>query len=153
LAGPGTRTVDLGGLTVIPGFVDGHPHMDGVGLGLLRPSFEGAKSVEDIQGVVHAEALRRAPGEWLIFAPVAVAPEAFPYPGALREGRWPTRHDLDAVAPEHPVLIPAPMMVAPGVAIANTRALALARIGKDTRAPDGVEIERDERGELTGRIR
>src|SRR5262249_13051667 len=62
-------------------------------------------------------------------------------------------HDLDAVAPAHPVLIRAPMMVAPGVAVANSRTLALARIGADTPPPDGVELDRDERGELTGRIR
>ncbi|MGH7644321.1 MAG: amidohydrolase, partial [Gemmatimonadales bacterium] len=153
LADPATRIVDLGGLTVIPGFVDGHPHMDGVGMRVLRPSFDGAKSVEDIQAVVGAEAARRPAGEWLIFNPIADAPEAFGYPERLREGRWPSRADLDAVAPGHPVLIRAPMMVAPGVAVASSRALELARIGTDTRAPEGVEIERDERGEPTGRLR
>jgi predicted amidohydrolase YtcJ len=153
LAGSGTHIVDLDGLTVVPGFVDGHPHMDGVGMRLLRPSFEGAKSIADIQSVVAAEAARRPAGEWLLFNPIADAPDVFGYPDRLRDGRWPTRRDLDAVAPAHPVLIRAPMMVAPGVAIVNSRALSVAGITAETRAPDGVELERDERGELTGRIR
>ena len=41
LASRNTRQLDLGGRTVIPGFVDGHPHMDTVAVKLTRPSFEG----------------------------------------------------------------------------------------------------------------
>ena len=41
LASPRTRQVDLGGRTVIPGFIDGHPHLDTVAVKLTRPSFEG----------------------------------------------------------------------------------------------------------------
>src|SRR3954464_14089455 len=46
LAGPGTREIDLGGKAVVPGFIDAHPHLDGVGMGMNIPSFKGAKSVE-----------------------------------------------------------------------------------------------------------
>ena len=46
LAGPGTRNIDLGGRAAVPGFVDGHPHMDGTGLRFTKPSFDGAKSFD-----------------------------------------------------------------------------------------------------------
>jgi len=152
LAGPRTHVVDLCGLTVVPGFVDGHPHMDGVGMRLLRPSFPDTSSLSAIQGRVKEEAARRAPGEWLVFNPIADAPDAFALPGRILEARWPTRVDLDAAAPGHPVLIRAPMMVAPGVAIANSSALERAGIGRNTRPPDGVEIDVDTHGEPTGLI-
>src|SRR5687768_10612247 len=46
--GPSTRRVDLGGRTVVPGFVDAHPHMDSVGLRLTKPTFHRPKSIGDI---------------------------------------------------------------------------------------------------------
>ena len=70
--------------------------------------------------------------------------------------RWPTRHDLDRAAPDNPVYIkPAwgywrPTL--PLVSIANTRALELAGITRDTHPPcETVVIDRDARGEPTGR--
>ena len=85
---------------MVPGFVDGHPHMDVVGLGLLRPSFDGITSIEGALDVIRVEVARRRPGEWIICNPVGREPEVFKFPGYLREGRWPTRQDLDRVAPE-----------------------------------------------------
>jgi predicted amidohydrolase YtcJ len=153
LASRNTRQVDLGGRTVIPGFVDGHPHLDTVALKLARPSFEGVKSIDDVLDIVGKAVAQRAPGERLVCNPLAEEPDVFRMPGALREGRWPTRHDLDRVAPNHPVVIPSPILVAPGVAIVNTAALDAAGIGRNTSAPEGVEIDRDERGEATGVFR
>lgn len=150
LAGGGTRRVDLEGHTVVPGFVDGHPHMDVVGLGLIRPAFGSVRSIEDALAVIRSEVSRRQPGEWVVCNPLALEPEVFRFPGALREGRWPTRHDLDAAAPEHPVYIEPPMLVAPGVALANTAALRAAGITRKTSAPDGVEIVKDDAGEPLG---
>ena len=54
LAGPGTRKIDLGGRAAVPGFVDGHPHMDGTGLRFMKPSFDGAKSIDDVLAVAEA---------------------------------------------------------------------------------------------------
>ena len=153
LASPKTRLVDLGGRTVIPGFVDGHPHMDTVAVKLTRPSFEGVKSIDDVLDIVAKAVAQRPAGERIVCNPLAEEPEVFRLPGTLREGRWPTRHDLDRVAPKHPVVIQSPILVAPGVAIANTAALAAAGVGRDTAAPEGVEIDRDERGEPTGVFR
>src|SRR5262245_14318964 len=150
MAGPGTRQVDLRGLTAVPGFVDGHPHMDVVGLGLLRPSFDGIASIDDALGVIRAEVRKKKPGEWIVCNPIGREPEVFRFPGALREGRWPTREDLDRAAPDNPVYIEPPMLVAPGFAIANSAAMRLSGVTRDTGAPDGVEIVKDGAGEPTG---
>ena len=69
-------------------------------------------------------------------------------PDNLAEKRWPTRHDLDRVAPDHPVYIRAIWghwrNTLPIVSIANTRALARAGIDRHTRPPaPSIEIERD----------
>ena len=153
LAGPTTRRVPLEGRAVVPGFVDGHPHMDIVGLGLLRPSFEGVTSIEQALEVIRAEVARARPGAWIVCNPLGREPDVFRFPQPLKENRWPTRADLDRVAPDNPVYIEPPMLVAPGVALANSAALRLAGITRDTKAPEGVELERDAAGEPTGVFR
>lgn len=153
LAGPKTRKIDLGGRAVVPGFVDGHPHMDGHGLRLLKPSFDGAKSIDDIIAVISEEAAKRRPGEWIVCNPIASEPEAFAFPQALREGRWPNRYDLDRVSPDNPVYIEPPGLLAPGVAIANSAAIRIAGITGDTETVSGIEIENDATGEPTGVFR
>jgi predicted amidohydrolase YtcJ len=153
LAAPRTRVVDLGERAVIPAFFDGHPHMDTLGQRLLRPSFEDVTSIEAVQAVVERAVAGRPPGEWIVTNALAEEPHVYRLPGALREGRWPTRHDLDRVAPANPVLIPAPILVAPGVAIANTAALTAAGVTRDTRVPDGVEVDLDGTGAPTGVFR
>ena len=93
LAGPATKKIDLEGRAAVPGFVDGHPHMDGTGLRFLKPSFDGVRSIDDVLAVLAREVEGRKPGEWIICNPVANEPEVFAFPQALREGRWPNRHD------------------------------------------------------------
>jgi predicted amidohydrolase YtcJ len=151
--GPATRRVDLGGRTVVPGFVDAHPHMDGVGLRLTKPAFDNPKSIADILEVIRREAAKRKPGEWIICNPIANEPEVFGYPAALAEGRWPDRHDFDTVSPDNPVYIEPPSLVAPGHAFANSAALRLCGITKDSAVQPGVEIEVDANGEPTGVFR
>jgi predicted amidohydrolase YtcJ len=153
LAGPATRRVDLGGRAVVPGFVDGHPHMDGVGLRFLKPSFDGVQSIDDVLAVIVREVGRRKPGEWIVCNPLASEPEVFAFPAALRENRWPNRHDLDKVSPDNPVYIEPPGLIAPGIAIANSAAIKIAGITASTDVPAGIEIETDEAGEVTGIFR
>src|SRR5262249_31938959 len=76
-------------------------------------------------------------------------------PATLRENRWPTRHDLDRAAPDHPVYIRAIWghwrNTLPLVSIANSRALERAGIGRDTRPPaPSITIDRDAAGEPPG---
>src|SRR5512144_2088709 len=155
LAGPGTRRIDLGGRLAVPGLIDGHAHMDREGLKQRRPSLAGARSIDDILDIVAGLVRRAAPGEWIVTMPIGEPPMYEGVPGNLREGRWPTRHDLDRAAPDHPVYIRAIWghwrNTLPLVSIANTRALARAGIDRDTRPPaPSIEIQRDARGEPTG---
>jgi predicted amidohydrolase YtcJ len=153
LAGPSTRRIDLGGRAVVPGFVDGHPHMDGVGLRFLKPSFDGVESIDDVLAVIVREVGRRRPGEWIVCNPLASEPEVFAFPAALRENRWPNRHDLDKVSPDNPVYIEPPGLIAPGIAIANSAAIKIAGINAATEVPAGIEIDKDAAGEPTGIFR
>lgn len=150
MAGPGTRKVDLEGRAAVPGFIDGHPHMDDAGMRLVLPSFDSPKCIADVLETVRHEVAKRKPGEWVVLNPIAEEPAIFSYPKAFAEGRWPTRHDLDAASPANPVYIQPLLMVAPGTALANSAALQLAGIDGRTPAPEGVRIEKDARGEPTG---
>ena len=153
--GPDTRRVDLRGRLAVPGLFDGHAHMDREGLKLKWPSLAGARSIDDILQVVEGLVRRAAPGEWIVTMPIGEPPMYEGVPDTLAEKRWPTRHDLDRVAPDHPVYIRAIWghwrNTLPLVSIANTQALARAGIGRDTRPPaPSIEIERDASGEPTG---
>lgn len=154
LAGPGTTTIDLGGRTVIPGIIDIHAHMDREGLKQLCPSLEGARSIADILAVIEEQVSHKRPGEWVVTMPVGDPPNYADVPGSLLEGRFPNRWELDRVSPDNPVYIRGiwtPWNVPPSVAVANSLALQLAGIDRQTQAPDSsVTIDRDARGEPTG---
>ena len=155
LAGPGTRRIDLRGRLAVPGLFDGHAHMDREGLKGKWPSLAGACSIDDILQIVDGLVRRAAPGEWIVTMPIGEPPFYEGVPDKLAEKRWPTRHDLDRVAPDHPVYIRAIWghwrNTLPLVSIANTRALARAGISRETRPPaPSIEIQRDAGGEPTG---
>lgn len=141
LIGEGTQVVDLQGAFIYPGFTDSHVHLRGVGERELAFNLEGVTGIKDLQQRVAQEAESHKPGEWIIgrgwiethWQPL----------------RFPTRADLDAAAPEHPVALTR----ADGHAlVANTRALERAGITAATQAPFGGEILRDENNEPTGML-
>jgi predicted amidohydrolase YtcJ len=157
LADAHTRVIELAGRAVIPGLIDGHAHMDREGLKTVFPSLAGARSIDDILERIAALAAGANPGEWIVTMPVGDPPSYFDVPNNIREGRFPDRHELDRVAPDNPVYIRAIWGFwrhsLPLVSIANTRALALAGIGRNTEPPcPSVEIVKDERGEPTGAL-
>lgn len=153
-AGPATEIVDLHGRTVTPGFFDGHPHMDRQGLrqcgGL---SLDGCRSIADILDVVRDAVARTPAGEWIVLMPMG-GPLAYVYrPEGLADRRYPTRHDLDAVAPDHPVIVRPPWgwwTHRPLPCVVNTRALAVAGVTGDSRTPYKVDMLKDADGEPTG---
>jgi predicted amidohydrolase YtcJ len=148
-----TRVIDLRGATVVPGLVDAHAHLDREGLKLIYPSLARCRSIADIQAVVRRLAARTPKGEWIVTMPVGAPPFYQGVPEGLAEKRWPTRVDLDAAAPDHPVYIRGIWGYwnrPPVYSVANTRALAAAGITRQAIAPEGVEIARDAAGEPTG---
>lgn len=144
----GAPAVDLGGHTVVPGLIDGHAHMDREGLKLVLPSMAGVKSVADVLDRIADLAAKAEPGEWIVTMPIGDPPEFENVPGCLAEKRFPTRWELDRVAPRNPVYIKSIWgywrTALPLVSIANSRALALAGITRTTMPPaPSVQIERD----------
>ena len=148
LALPGARRLDLRGQTMMPGLIDGHAHADREGLKQILPSLAGARSIADILALVAGAVARARPGEWVVMNPIGDPPEFAGIPGSLREGRMPTRWELDRVSPDNPVYIRAPWGYWPNkiplLSCANSRALEAAGIDRDTVFPSPlVTIDRD----------
>ncbi len=154
-AGSCTRTLGLAGRTVVPGFYDAHPHLDRMGLrDLCGVRIAHCKSVAEICAAVREAAAHPPAGEWIVTLPMGAPPEDYVFDaGQLKEGRFPDRHDLDKAAPDNPVYIRSPWgwwSRLPLPAVANSRALALARVTRDTQAPAKIEIVKDANGEPSG---
>ncbi len=155
LAGPRTRTIDLAGRAVVPGLIDGHAHIDREGLKRVFPSLGRTRSIADIQARIAELARKAKPGEWIVTMPIGDPPAYFNVPEVLKEGRFPTRHELDDAAPNNPVYI-RPIWgfwrhTTPLVSIANSLALRMAGIDRNTEPPAAsVRIDKDASGEPTG---
>ncbi len=143
-AAPGSEVVDLRGRMATPGLNDAHAHPISVGqaLGDLNLASPPNRDIGDLRDLVAEAATRQAPGTWIIGRGYDQA--------RLADQRHPTRQDLDTVAPDHPVIL---IRACHHIAAVNSRALALARITKDTADPDGGTIDRDAHGEPTGVVR
>ncbi|MDR3400101.1 MAG: amidohydrolase [Pandoraea sp.] len=151
-----TRLEPLEGRTVIPGVIDAHAHMEREGLKTLRPSLAHARRLSDVLDVIRREAQRVPKGQWIITMPVGQPPFYFGGPSTLAENRMPNRHELDAVAPDHPVYIPGLFGnwgVPPGYSALNSLALKHNAIHADT-CPDceGINIEIAADGQPSGVI-
>ena len=155
-AGPATATINLAGRTLIPGICDIHAHMDKEGLKEVYPSLAGAHSVQEIVDTVRRLAGESEPGDWIVTMPVGDPPNYADMPGALAEKRFPNRWDLDAVSPNNPVYLRGawtPWNVPPSVSVANSLALKVAGLDRDTVSPDSsITIDTDAAGEPTGII-
>ena len=141
LAGPRTVRIDLGGRTVVPGFIDAHSHPASAGRRHLREVDCDLRSIADIQAAIRARAAATPKGQWVL---------GFKYDDTkTKEGRPLTRADLDAAAPDHPVRIGHR-----GGHTAYVNSAALARAGIDERTPDpkGGKIDRDASGRPSGRL-
>jgi len=142
LAAAGTKKLDLGGSTVVPGFIDGHCHPAYSGRRHLRFIDCDLRSIAAIQEAVRERAARTPPGEWVV---------GFKYDDTkTAERRFITREDLDAAAPAHPVYIG---HRGGHTAYVNSLALAKAGITEQSPDPDGGKFVRDPAtGRLTGRL-
>src|SRR5918993_3124672 len=139
--GQNTRVVDLKGKTVLPGFTDSHQHLSGVGFREMNLNLEGTMSLADFLAKVKARVAQAKPGEWVTgrgWIETHWKPPVFP-----------TRSDLDKVAPNNPVILTR----ADGHgSVANSAALNLGGIDKNTPNPFGGEISKDKNGEPNGML-
>lgn len=139
--GPRTRVIDLGGKTLLPGFIDSHTHPPGAGTKLFTIDFreEQAQSIRDIQKLVKQWAEKTARSSWI---------RGSNYNDLkLAERRHITRWELDEAAPGHPVFITTDTG---HLHVANSKALEVAGVNRATADPPGGEIDRDAKGEPTG---
>lgn len=137
----GYRTLDLAGRVCLPGFNEAHNHMIGFGtaLGHVAAGYPEVRSIEDIKRNVAERARQVPPGTWI---------QGRGYDdNKLDERRHPNRHDLDAAAPNHPVIV---VNGSGHLSAVNSLALRLAGVTRDTPDPDGGHFVRDEHGEPTG---
>lgn len=133
-----TKEIDLQGRLVTPGFNDAHVHFLRGAIALLNVNLTDAKTLDEAKSRVAAKVKEVKSGEWII---------GRGWDHTLWGGKFPTRQDLDAVAPNNPVFL---VRVDGHIGWANSAALRLAKIDKQTKSPEGGEIERDSSGEATG---
>ncbi|MCP1728175.1 putative amidohydrolase YtcJ [Natronospira proteinivora] len=139
--GEDTEVIDLGGATVLPGLADSHVHLAGIGEREMGLDLAGIDSLEAFLEAVEAEVEQAEGGDWIVgrgWLETHWEPPVFP-----------TREDLDAIAPDNPVWLTR----ADGHgSVANSKALEIAGIDGDTPSPDGGEILHDDDGEPEGML-
>lgn len=139
--GPKTQVIDLGGRSVIPGFIDSHTHFCRYGRSLSELNLEGCKSIEESLEAVRKSVAMKQPGEWV---------RGMGWDQNLW-ARWPTRQDLDIAAPDNPVVLTRKDL---HIVWVNSRALEFVGWGDNTPSPEGGQIDRNTTtGKLTGLIR
>ncbi|MGD0545245.1 MAG: amidohydrolase [Candidatus Acidiferrales bacterium] len=139
LIGPNTRVIDLHKQFVMPGFNDAHIHLFSAAYAKLQIDFTGVQSIAEFQDRIRARLKDYKSGEWIL----GRGWDHTLWP----EKKFPTRQDLDAVSTDHPMIFG---RLDGHVAIANSRALKIAGITRDTPDPPGGQIERDAKSEPTG---
>ncbi len=134
---PGATLIDANGKTLLPGLIDAHGHVIGLGENLSQLDVRGAKSVDEITAKLNEFA--KGKEGWIIGR------------GWNQElwsdTRFPTAADLDKVVSDRPVIL---SRVDSHAIWVNSKALELANINADTPAPAGGEIIKDEFGKPTG---
>jgi predicted amidohydrolase YtcJ len=146
LAGPRTAVDDLRGATVIPGLIDAHNHLLSTGQTLRQIQLYDCRTIAQILERVAERAAVTPPGQWIIGRGWDES--------LLAERRHPTRHDLDRVAPNHPVVLHRVW----NKLVCNSAALRVAGISRETPDPPATvhyagSFERDADGEPTGLFR
>jgi predicted amidohydrolase YtcJ len=134
------KSVNLHGLTVVPGFTDSHSHIFGIGEREMRLNLEGTNSLEDFLARVKERLDKTAPGKWITGRGWI---ETF-----WKPPQFPMRQDVDKIAPNNPVFLTR----ADGHAsVVNSAALKIAKIDKNTPDPFGGQILRTN-GEPNGML-
>jgi predicted amidohydrolase YtcJ len=136
---PRTHVQDLGGKTVLPGMTDAHVHPAEAGLSEYFDPLPRLDSIQAIQHYIRSQAQVVPKGEWI------VVPRTLP--PRLEEMRFPTKHDLDVVT-DHPVAFDGSYVWG-----ANSMALRISGITRDTPNPPGGEIVKGPDGEPNGILR
>lgn len=139
MAGEDTQTIDAGGVTIIPGLIDGHTHLlmgSGLAIGVDLSEIEDKS---EWLRIIRDKAQTLPEGVWILGGA---------WDHTLSDGILPTKEMLDSVAPDHPVLL---RDIDGHSAWANSLAIELAGITADSPVSPGGEIIVDpDSGDMTG---
>ncbi len=139
LRGPNTRVLDIPGRTVLPGLVDAHVHLTGLGQSLRVVDLAGVRSYEEVVARVAARAREMRPGEWI---------RGRGWNQTLwPDTRFPTHELLSRAVPDNPVVLTRQDGHA---VLANAKAIELAQVTAQTPDPDGGRIIRNPDGSPAG---
>lgn len=131
LAGPRTRVIDAGGSTVIPGMVDAHAHLLGLGTSLRNVQLAGSKSYDEVIARVVVRARQMKPGEWI---------EGRGWDQNLwPDKQFPTHEALSRAVPQNPVVL---ARIDGHAILANAMAMRAANVTAATPDPSGGRIIR-----------
>jgi predicted amidohydrolase YtcJ len=139
LAGERTERVDLQGTTVIPGMVDAHVHLMGLGAALRNIDLVGTRSYDEVIPLVVARAQSTPKGEW-------IQGRGWDQ-NDWGDTRFPTHEALSRTVPDHPVYL---TRVDGHAALVNAKAMELAGLTAATEDPSGGRILREVGGAATG---
>lgn len=136
---PSDRAHDLGGIDIVPGFVDAHCHVLPTGFDLQSLNLSTAQSRQEVLDAVRDALQEGEPGRWL---------RAVHYDqNRFADGRHLTRDELDALSAETPILL---RHSSGHASVANSAALREAGVAEDVADPVGGAFERGADGRLTG---
>ncbi len=132
LAPAGSKSVDVGGALVLPGFIDSHTHFLAGGFALKSIQLRAARSRKEFVALIAAKARQLGKGRWIVNGDWDHQEFS---PPALPNKEW-----IDAVTPDNPVCV---NRLDGHMVLANSTALKLAGVTKDTPVPLGGEIVKD----------
>jgi predicted amidohydrolase YtcJ len=148
LIGPRTKVIDTTGKLVVPGFIEGHGHFFSLGEQKLKLDVSDAATWDEVVAAVAAAAKTAPAGQWIEGR-------------GWHQGKWrsppepgvqgyPVHAALSRVSPDNPVVL---THGTGHMCLANARAMELAGVTSETKAPTGGEILRDDRGQPSGVFR
>ncbi|MBT4679758.1 MAG: amidohydrolase [Flavobacterium sp.] len=146
IAGNNHQMINLKGKTLLPGFIDGHAHFasfsaQAIGAKILPPPDAGAKDIPSLIEILKKwnTPENRALTGWIFGMGFDDS--------VLEEKRFPTKHDLDQVSTEFPIMI---VHISGHFAVVNSKALELLMITSETKNPEGGIIRRENNNEPNG---
>ncbi len=142
LIGKETKVISLKGKTMVPGLIDTHIHVADFGRCLMWLDLSSAQSIAELQSLLKEKAKQTSSGKWIVGRGWNE--------NHLKEKRLLTLGDLDAAAPDNPVIL---YHGAAFICAANSKALSIAQVTIQTSTPNGGTIDKTAAGELTGIFR
>ena len=136
---PKAVRIDAQGRTLLPGLIDAHGHVMGLGLGAIQLDLTATASLQELQERLKSYAAGNADARWIVGR--GWNQELWP------DKRMPTAADLDAIVADRPVML---VRVDGHAVVVNSVALRQAGITGATRDPTGGKIEKDSAGRPTG---